>query len=147
MKGSILILVFLGAGYLAAVGQNVISYSFEKSVTDSVLTGIKSYEQLTKKELKDLKLVALIVENRGDIEIHLFEYSGMKLKGFESLVNSTNRKLKVNDNTFIPLIFPSDTHSVQFRSDHIRDLPYTGFCVTIHYEQYKLKSIQTSQLF
>jgi hypothetical protein len=132
---------------LSAMAQKNIIYSFERPVNDSLIEAIKWYEKAYKKGLNDLKLVAVIVEGLGITQINLVEYSPVKLIGFQYLVKRTNRRLKLSDHIILPIIFPSDEHSVQFKSDHIENLPYSGYSILIRYERHKLKSIQTYHLF
>lgn len=127
--------------------QKAIVYSFEKPVADSLLKGIKWYEKAYKKEWKDLKLLALLVRDFDTTQIVLVEYSPLNLNGLQELVKRTNRKLRVTTSIFLPILFPSDEHSVQFQSDHMQNLPYGGFSVLIQYDKHKIVSIQTSQQF
>ena len=132
---------------LLAKAQEPIIYSFEQPVTDSLLKGITQFEKSYNKDFRHLKLLALIVEDPTSTQILIVEYSPIKLNGFQQLVNSTNRKLRVRDTIFLPILFPSDEHTLQFMSDNVEGLPHGGFSVLVQYYRHKIKSIHTSEQF
>lgn len=127
--------------------QNAIIYSFEQPVSDSLMKGIKWYETSYKQKLGQIKIFALITEDPGTVQIVLVEYSKLNLNGIQALVDRTNRKLRVSDGIFLPILFRSDEYSEEFKRDHIQDLPYGGFSILVQYESQKIKSIETSEKF
>lgn len=127
--------------------QQTIVYSFEQAVTDTLQSGLNGFEKQYQKPIKDLNLFATISEKEGNIEIYIEEYSPIRLKGFINVIKRSNRKLKIGDNPLIPIVFPSDVHSIELQKDKIASLPFSGFYVRIIYEKLKVKSIQTAILF
>lgn len=147
MTKRISLIIFFISCALIVNAQKGIIYRFEVPVIDSLKDGIRYFEKMYKRPAKELKLYALINERDGNVEIYLQEYSLFRLPGVLNVIRTSNRKIKITDSLFIPVVFPTDIHSVQIHDDKIQDWPFTGYYVKLIYEKYKLKAIRTSILF
>jgi hypothetical protein len=147
MEKNIPLMILLSLCFCGATGQHAIVYTYEQRVVDSLRSGIAYYEKMYHKPAETLRLYAMVSESDGNTEIYLQEYSPIHLKGLLDVINSTNRKIRISEGYFIPVIFACDIHSAQIQGDKIEDLPFTGFYIKVNYEKHKVKDIQTAILF
>lgn len=145
-KKLILLGLFLTVMF-GAKAQQPITYTFEQPATDSLQSGINWFEKMYHKPIKSLKVYAIVVERDGSIEIYLQEYSPVHLPGLLGIIKASNRRIKIKQGLYIPVVFPSDVHSTQLQQDKIAILPYSGYYVKIVYERLKLKNVETRLLF
>ena len=127
--------------------QHPITYVFEQPAIDSLQNGVSWFERMYHKPVKNLKIYAIVVERDANIEIYLQEYSPVHFAGLLDVIKSSNRRIKIRDGLFIPVVFPSDVHSNQLQQDKIGILPFSGYYVKIVYEHLKLKNVETRLLF
>ncbi|MBN8856685.1 MAG: hypothetical protein J0H07_32820 [Sphingobacteriales bacterium] len=132
---------------LSLKAQHPITYIFEKPAIDSLQNGINWFEKMYHKPIKNLKIYAIVVEKDASIEIYLQEYSPIHFPGLLDVIKSSNRRIKIKDGLFIPVVFPCDVHSTQLQQDKIGMLPFSGYYLRIVYENLKLKNVETRMLF
>jgi hypothetical protein len=147
MVKNISLMILLSICFYGVKGQQTIVYRYEQRIVDSLRSGITFYERMYHKPAESLRLYAMVSESNGNTEIYLQEYSPIHLKGLLDVIKSTNRRIRISEGYFIPVIFPCDIHSTQIQGDKIEDLPFTGFYIKVNYEKHKVKDIQTAILF
>jgi hypothetical protein len=129
------------------IAQKEIVYSFESCVIDSLQGGISMHAKLYNKAEKELNFYAVLIENNNEFEIFLQVYSDFPKSGLLELIESTNRKIKMNKAVNIPIIILADKMSMQIQKEKIAAIPLSGYYIKVVYENYRQKVVQTSIAF
>lgn len=146
MKYKILAIIAFNLLYFNSIAQRKIVYKFDTCVNDSLQRGIEKFSRLLNKSERALKMYALVIEDSGEFEVFLQEYSLLPKSGLLTLIRTTNRKLKLK-NTFIPIIITADIHSTMVKGDKIAMIPFTGYYIKVISENYQQKVVSTSMLY
>lgn len=130
----------------SAFSQKDIIYNFDSEVNDTLSKRIKLYSKRLNKPLEQLNLALLIKESNGVFDLYLQEYSYLPNSGLETVLNTSNRKVKIGT-YFIPVIFPCDIISEDLRKDKFQYIPYSGFYVRVLTEKGIQSVIEVRELF
>src|SRR4051812_44942095 len=119
MKKASLLAAIILTFNTVSLGQKDILYNFETPVTDTIKSGIKWYAEMYKGQNVKLKICALLMEKDNEFTIFLQDYTILPKGGYRDLIQTSNRKIKIDANTTIPIIIPADILSLQIQKEHI----------------------------
>lgn len=137
-------IIILLTGLISCSTHRPIMYNFQPQINDSLEAGIRFWEKIHNKPIDKIRIVAVITESCGNLEVCLqnIPYSGKN--GINDLISNSNRYLNINNKYKFPVIFQTDELSTFIQKEKIIWLPMGGYYIKLRNENGKQTIIQTS---